>query len=124
MSVHRIQQIDGRDDAIVALQNLRGGDRVSAGGKEWTLATDVAAKHKFAARSFGVGDLVTMYGVVVGRTSREVREGEAFTLDNLVHASADFAVRVGGASSPVRPDVARWMGRTFDGYRQIGRAHV
>ncbi len=118
MSAHRIQQIDQRDDAIVALQPLRAGERVSAGGTEWTLVSDVGAKHKFAARSFGIGELVTMYGVVVGRTSREVRAGEAFTLDNLVHAASDFAVR--GAGSPVvrSPDVSRWAGRTFEGYRR------
>ena len=118
MSAHRIQKIDPRDDAIVALQSLRAGDRVSVGGMEWTLATDVGAKHKFAARSFGADELVTMYGVVVGRTSRAVREGEAFTLENLVHASADFAVRGVGAKGAVSPDVSRWAGRTFDGYRR------
>jgi hypothetical protein len=32
MSAHRIQQIDQRDNAIVALQPLRAGERVSAGG--------------------------------------------------------------------------------------------
>ena len=113
----RIQQLHPDDDAIVALQSLRAGETVAIGDRTWKLATDVPPKHKFAARDFGTGELVKMYGTVVGRTRRAVACGELLSQENLAHATARPEARtVNFRWQP--PDVSRWQGRTFDGYRR------
>jgi altronate hydrolase len=112
-----IQQLHPDDDAIVALETLRAGETVVLGGRSWTLRTDVPLKHKFAAQDFSAGELVKMYGTVVGRTRRAVLAGELLSQENLAHATAQAEART-TAFHWQPPDVARWAGRTFDGYRR------
>ena len=112
-----IQRLHPDDDAIVALRNLRAGESVSLDGHPWTLRSDVAAKHKFAARDFARGDVVKMYGTIAGRTVRPIAAGELLSRENVTHATASPVARV----TDYRwhpPDVTRWRGRTFDGFRR------
>ena len=112
-----IQRLHSDDDAIVALQNLRTGEAASLDGHTWTLRSDVAAKHKFAARDFDAGDLVKMYGTIAGKTLRAIAAGELLSRENVTHATASPVAR----ATDFRwqpPDVSRWRGRTFDGFRR------
>src|SRR5437867_11461860 len=113
----RIQQLHPEDDAIVALETLRAGETVTLDGRSWTLRADVPLKHKFAARDFGAGELVKMYGTVVGRTRRAVAAGELLSQENVAHATAQAEARTTNFHWQP-PDVARWVGRTFDSYRR------
>ncbi len=112
-----IQRLHPDDDAIVALRNLRSGETASLEGQSWTLRSDVAAKHKFAARDFAVGDLVKMYGTIAGKTLRAVGAGELLSRENVTHATASPVARATNFQWQP-PDVSRWRGRTFDGYRR------
>ncbi len=112
-----IQRLHPDDDAIVALRNLRTGETVSLDGQSWTLCSDVAAKHKFAARDFAEGELVKMYGTIAGRTLRAVAAGELLSRGNVTHATASPVARATDFQWQ-SPDVSRWRGRTFDGYRR------
>ena len=112
-----IQRLHPDDDAIVALRNLRKGETASLDGQSWTLRSDVAAKHKFAARDFAEGDVVKMYGTIAGRTLRAIAAGELLSRENVTHATASPVAR----ASDYRwqpPDVSGWRGRTFDGFRR------
>ena len=112
-----IQQIDPRDDAIVALQDLQAGSGVSLNGVSWTLKERVPAKQKFAARDFAAGERVTMYGVTVGRTKSVVGAGCLLSQTNLAHEADDF----GGKQRDytwTAPDVSRWRATTFDGFKR------
>jgi altronate hydrolase len=112
-----IQRLHPDDDAIVALRNLRAGETVSLDDRQWKLRTDIPAKHKFAARDFAADELVKMYGTVVGKTRSAIACGELLSQGNVAHAVAPAAVSGSGFHwSP--PDVTRWAGRTFDGYRR------
>lgn len=119
-----VRQLHPRDDAIVALRPLRAGEAVTAGGRLITLAEDIPAKQKFAARPFAEGERVTLYGVTVGVTLRPVPLGGLFSTGNLVHAADPCHGRL----SPVRwepPDVSAWRAATFQGYaRPDGPAGV
>ena len=64
-----ILQVHPSDDAIVALHDLDAGAALSLNGNTWTLREKIPAKQKFAAHDFAVGDVVTMYGVTVGKAS-------------------------------------------------------
>ncbi|MEN3943853.1 altronate dehydratase family protein [Prosthecobacter sp. SYSU 5D2] len=105
------------DDLIVVLQDFPAGAEVCLEGQKWTLREAIAAKHKFAARDFHVGDLVTMYGVTVGRAMQAIPAGGRVHTHNLKHEAASFS---GKRQSLVwtPPEVSRWQGRTFQGYRR------
>lgn len=117
MSSRLVQKIDERDDAIVALRDLRAGETVSIGGSRWTMCETVPAKQKFAARDFAAGDRVTMYGVTVGRAMAAIPAGSLLTTGNLAHATDDFAGK-SRAYTWAAPDVARWKGRAFEGFKR------
>ena len=108
-----IQIIDPSDNAIVALRPLAAGETV--GGI--TLVTDVGAKHKFAATALPAGSAVRMYGTIAGRTTRDVAKGEVLTRENTTHSVALPELRNDRAVWSA-PDVSRWKGRTFDGFRR------
>ena len=112
-----IQRLHPDDDAIVALRNLRAGETVTLDGRQWKLRADIPAKHKFAARDFAEGEFVKMYGTVVGRTRSAVACGELLSQGNVAHAVAPAAVS-GSGFRWTPPDVTRWAGRTFDGFRR------
>src|SRR5260370_42056848 len=83
-----ILQLDPRDNVLIALGDLRQGETVEPNGDGFTLISRVPAKHKFATEDLPTGARVTMYGVLVGRTSQHVRRGELLTSGN-VHNQSD-----------------------------------
>jgi altronate hydrolase len=74
------------DQLIVALRDLKAGSVVDG----ITLREDIAAKHKFAAQDFAVGEKVTMYGVTVGRATQAIPAGALVHTHNLKHEAAGF----------------------------------
>jgi altronate hydrolase len=115
-----ILQVHPSDDALVALRDLEAGALVSLKGQSWTLREKIPAKQKFAAQDFAiVGDLITMYGVTVGK-SHAGRARQVLcmhTRQRQVHASAAFAGKQSDYSwTP--PDVSKWKNRTFNGFKR------
>lgn len=112
-----IQRIHPADDLIVALRTLSRGTRVSLGTQSWTVVDDIPAKQKFAARDFAVGDRVTMYGVTVGRATKPVPAGGLLSQGNLAHATDGFVGKQRDMAWTA-PDISKWQGRTFDGFKR------
>jgi len=111
----KVLRLDPKDTAIIALADLKQGESVGVNGATYLLATDVPAKHKFAAKAFAPGDPIFMYGVMVGRASAPIRAGEAITTFNIRHDAAAFHEE----SEPFHwqaPDVAKWKSQKFAGY--------
>ena len=119
-------RIHSADNVFVALAALPRGHQVSTGGTRFHLATDIPAKHKFAAWPLATGDAVHMYGTVVGRAVEPIGQGELLTTRNIVHDTAPFAIG-GPAGTWAAPDVTRWQERHFWGYHrsdgQVGTAN-
>jgi altronate hydrolase len=112
-----VLQLDPRDNVLIALTDLKAGERLEFAGQAYSLLKNVPAKHKFALQDFGVGDDVTMYGVLVGRAVKPIAAGELLTTSNIQHLAAPFREQsVEFRWSP--PDVARWRHQTFLGYRR------
>ena len=63
----RVLRLDARDNALVALTDLRKGESAGEAGMECTLLSDVAAKHKFLTQDVSAGGDIIMYGVLVGK---------------------------------------------------------
>ena len=63
------------DNLMVALVDLQAGESVSLGTEIFQLQTAVPAKHKFALEAFSTGTEVLLYGVVVGRATKNIAKG-------------------------------------------------
>lgn len=114
----KFQRLAPADDLIVALADLPTGALLELSpGYSVTLVEPVPARHKFAARDVREGELVTMYGVVVGRTTRDVPGGGLLTTTNLRHEAAAYSGKRGN-SHWRPPDVSKWQGRQFEGFRR------
>ena len=112
-----VLQLDPRDNVLIALSDLKSGEQIEFSGKTYPLVSDIPAKHKFAAFDLPLGTPVFMYGVLVGKASQPVRQGELLTLANLRHEAAAYHAK----TEPFHwtpPDVTRWKERQFLGYHR------
>src|SRR5438105_10261919 len=109
----QVLQLDPRDNVLVALTDLRKGERISFHAKDYVLSSDVPAKHKFVTQDLAAGAEVIMYGVLVGKTLEALRRGDLLSTRNIRHAAAAFheSEKVGRAWTP--PDVSAWRNKTF-----------
>jgi len=113
-----VLQLDPRDNVLVALADLRKGERIRFLERDYVLSADVPAKHKFVTEDLPAGSQVIMYGVLVGNATEALRAGDLLSTRNLRHASGEFheTERVGRAWTP--PDVSSWRDKTFAGYHR------
>ncbi len=112
-----VLKLSPRDNVLVALSDLRKGDMIAWSGSTYTLASDVPAKHKFATENLAAGSDVIMYGVLVGKAVQPIAQGEVLTPRNTHHEAAPYHEKNENYRwTP--PDVSRWRGTTFQGYRR------
>jgi altronate hydrolase len=112
-----ILQVHPSDDALVALRDLEAGAVVALNDRSWTLREKVPAKQKFAAHDFAIGDLVTMYGVTVGKATQPIAAGALIHTHNVVHATSAFSGKQHDYTwTP--PDVSKWQNRSFNGFKR------
>jgi len=116
----RVLQLDSRDNVLVALTDLRKGERVSFQGKDYSLLSDVPAKHKFVTQDVAAGADIVMYGVLVGKAVETLRTGDLLSTRNIRHAATAFheSEKAGYRWTP--PDVSSWRYKTFAGYHRAG----
>lgn len=118
---HKVLKVHPKDNVIVALTNLAKGETVSFEGREYVLQNDIPAKHKFFMQDMKTGDVVIMYGVLVGKAQMNIPKGSRMTTENIKHAAEPYAYRHAKFEWHA-PDVAKFKGRTFNGYhRSDGR---
>jgi altronate hydrolase len=110
-----VLQLDPSDNVLIALRDLRAGERVAFSGRDHILVSDVPAKHKFATGDISVGGDVVMYGVLIGRAREPIRAGEAVTTRNTRHESSPFH-ESSHAFNWHPPNVSKWAARTFLGH--------
>jgi altronate hydrolase len=113
--VPKVLQLDSRDNVLIALSDLKQGESIEHDHNQYTLISDIPAKHKFSTEDLKVGDRVTMYGVMVGKTSQPVRRGELLTTANIHHQAAAYHQKSGEARW-LPPDVSSYQHRRFHGY--------
>jgi altronate hydrolase len=114
----KVLRLDARDNVLVALSDLRKGEIVSFSGYDYSLLSDVPAKHKFLTQDVSASGEIIMYGVLVGRAVENLRRGDLLSTRNIRHAAAAFheTENVGPRWTP--PDVSAWAKRTFLGYHR------
>jgi altronate hydrolase len=117
MTAGKLLQIDPLDNVLVALEPLPAGEPIFFAGESYLPLTTVPAKHKFAIVDLPVGSHVTMYGGVVGRVREAIPRGGLIGTRNVQHDATGFA-RGDVHFQWTPPDVARWQGRSFEGYHR------
>lgn len=110
-----VLQLDPSDNVLIALRDLRAGERVPFSDRDHLLASDVPAKHKFVTRDIPVGGDVVMYGVLIGKAREPIRAGEAVTTRNTRHDSLPFEEST-DTFNWKPPHIVKWATRTFLGY--------
>ena len=100
---NKIIKLDPRDNALIALTDLKQGEEVRLQNASYIVAADIPAKHKFASADLAAGGDVIMYGVLVGKATETIRKGDLLTTRNIHHQAALFHDRV-----PQLPWWDRW----------------
>src|SRR5271156_5056850 len=122
-----VLQLDPRDNVLIALKNLRQGERIDFSGHTYVLTTDVHAKHKFATADLAAGADLIMYGVLIGKARQPISAGEALTTSNTVHEATSYHEK-SGEYEWTSTSVDRWRQRTFRGFErpdgQVGTRNI
>ncbi len=112
-----VLHLDPRDNVLVALAPLSAGDVAAWGHESCTVTQAVAAKHKMAIVDLAPGDLIRMYGMVVGEATAAIPRGGVISTRNVRHRAEEYtATRRPG--SFVLPDASAWTQRTFMGFHR------
>jgi len=117
----KVLQLDARDNVLVALSDLKKGEVIEHEGREYCLITDVPAKHKFVLADLGKGAEVFQFGVLVGKTTQAVKQGELLHTHNLIHAAAHFSsdqILASGFQWHHLPDFSPFQNKTFEGFHR------
>ncbi len=76
--------LHAQDNCVVALADIRQGDRVDYELGSVEAATDVALGHKLAIAAIPVGGKVLKYGAVIGSATTAIAPGDHIHTHNLV----------------------------------------
>ena len=109
----KVLRLDAKDNVLVALTDLRKGETLNYSGNEYTLLSDVPAKHKFLTQDVGAGGEITMYGVLVGTTVEGLRRGDLLSTRNIRHAAASFQESEVAGPRWSAPNVSTWAKKTL-----------
>lgn len=114
---HSVLKLHDDDNVLIALRDLRQGERIDLPGHSLTLTSNVLAKHKFTTTDLAVGSPVLMYGVLVGKATEHIPQGSALNTSNIRHDALPFHEKT-REYHWAPPDVSRWRDRTFLGYHR------
>jgi altronate hydrolase len=112
-----VLQLDSRDNVLVALTPLEIGPVVHFGNATCTVTQAIPPKHKMALVDFKPGDLVLMYGMVVGEATEPIPSGGLLSTRNIRHRAGNYSATRQPASFAA-PDATAWAARTFKGFHR------
>ncbi|MFP4169973.1 MAG: UxaA family hydrolase [Methanomassiliicoccales archaeon] len=75
-----------KDNVATALDELRGGERVTMKNgeeREVTIAQDIPFGHKFAIRAIEKGEQILKYGEIIAGATQGIQEGEHVHVHNV-----------------------------------------
>lgn len=114
-------QIDPRDNVLVALAPLAAGTTVRFGHSEpqatCAVTENIPAKQKLALADLNPGDVVIMYGMVVGEATQPIARGGLLSTRNVRHRTGGYTAHRHPVSCHL-PDPSPWASRTFMGYHR------
>jgi len=114
---HNALQLDPRDNVLVALAPLTAGTQVQYGEASCPVVEAIPAKHKMALADLAPGDLVRMYGMIVGEATAAIPRGGLISTGNIRHRT-DAYTATRHPSPFTLPDASAWVERAFMGYHR------
>ena len=119
--VETVLQLDARDNVVVALAPLDPGTLVQFGSASCsascTVAQKIPAKHKMSLVDLTPGDLVFLYGMVVGEVVEAIGRGGLVSTRNVRHRAGAYSAARQPAPIAL-PDASAWVARGFMGYHR------
>jgi altronate hydrolase len=112
-----VLQLDPRDNVVVALKPLAVGAQLKSGSVSCTVTEPIPAKHKLALVDLTPGDLIFLYGMVVGEAVEAIPRGGLISTRNIRHRAGEYTARRQPASFGL-PDPTPWRLRTFQGFHR------
>ena len=116
-----VLQLNPRDNVLVALTTLDLGTQVrfgpAASPSTCMVTQTIPAKHKMAMVDLKPGDIIFMYGMVVGEVVEAIPRGGLLTPRNIRHRTAEYSAERHPVSHAL-PDPTPWMNRTFMGFHR------
>jgi altronate hydrolase len=112
-------KIHPSDNIIVALVDLKKGEKILINNKPLKLIYNIKAKHKFSIDDLKIGDKVYMYGVIVGIAKKQIFKSEPITTQNIVHETEEYSVPTSSVQSKwIPPNLDSFSNKTFLGYKR------
>jgi altronate hydrolase len=111
--MHRYLKVHPQDNILVALTDLDAGERI----EQLSLVEKIPAKHKFSINHLHPGDPVIMYGILVGKATKEIPSGGLLTVNNIHHATQDYGIGTRKTEWKI-PDTSTFRNRSFNGYQR------
>jgi altronate hydrolase len=112
-----VLQIDPRDNVLVALSSLTADMTVHYGSSSCPVSENIPVKQKLALVDLHPGDLITMYGMVVGEATQPIARGGLLSTRNIRHRAGGYTAERHPVSFHL-PDATAWSSRTFMGYHR------
>ncbi len=120
MGDNRFLQIHPSDNCLVALVDIAPGV-YSFEGSSFSVEENIPAKHKISLQDLKVDDILTQYGVSVGKAIKPINAGGWINTENLTHIADPTELREVDLKWTA-PDVTAFKEKTFLGYhRRDGR---
>lgn len=112
---NRYLKLNPKDNLIVALSDLKKGEKVLVDNQEIILQDEIQAKHKFTNQEIKIGEKAIMYGVLVGHASQDIPKGGLIHPFNLHHAAQEFK---GKQEEYIwkAPNIEKFKNKEFKGY--------
>ena len=112
-------KIHTNDNIIVALVDLKKGEKILIDNKPIKLSYNIKAKHKFSVSDLNTRDKIYMYGVVVGIAKKQILEGEPITTQNIIHETEEYFVPKSSNQSKWKPpNLDAFSNKTFLLYKR------
>jgi altronate hydrolase len=113
-----VLKLDERDNVAVALADLEPGTVAQIGSTAASTITEkIPAKHKFALVDLSPGDLIYLYGMVVGEAVERIARGGLISTRNIRHRAAEYSASR-KPTTVLPPDASAWDNRSFMGYHR------
>jgi altronate hydrolase len=112
-----VLHLDPRDNVLVALTTLDLGTTVKIGAVSHMVTQTIPAKHKMALAGLKPGDIIYMYGMIVGEAVEAIPRGGLITTRNIRHRTSDYTAARQPVAHPL-PDASPWAERTFMGFHR------
>ncbi|WP_211747595.1 altronate dehydratase family protein [Paenibacillus sp. Marseille-Q4541] len=112
-------QIHPRDDVLIALRDLKRGERIDVTGENSViLQDDIGKGHKFAARTIKAGEHIKKYGYSIGVAKEKIDVGRWIHTHN-VHTGLSGILDYEYVKTPVeKPNLPPAHLLTFQGYKR------